>query len=261
MPVTIEELKAFLSKNPPRPVPGTIRREAMKRAPLAVVLIGLLFGGFGVPFTCIFFPHRLPQDLALNAAGRSVPDAVVVAEEQTGMSENDHQVVRYEFSFRTPAGVGVTGACYRTGASFSLNQTVTAEYLPGSPSVARIKGCRLSPFGWGGGFVVIFPIVGFTIASFGWRSRRRLRALLSAGLFGAGRITSVDTTNVTVNNKPMYRVTVSFRAGGGDVTTTYSAYGADVDLARRKQQGGETVGLLYDPDDPQRVFLVDALVG
>lgn len=260
MPVTIEELKEFLSHEPPRPVPPAVRKEAMKRVPLIITLMGLLFAAFGVPFVGIFVPWRLPDDLSLSAGGVTAPDAVVLREESTGMSENDRRVYRYVFEFETAAGERMTGTCYRTGSSFQAGQRVDAQYLSARPAVSRIAGTRLSPFGWGGGFVIIFPIVGLCMVVFPLRSRGRLMRLLRRGRFATGRIVSVDATNVRVNKEMRHRVTVTFSHGFDTQTTTYAAYGADVLLAQQKQAAGESIGLLYDERDPRRVFLVNTLI-
>ena len=108
---------------------------------------------------------------------------------------------------------------------------------------------------------MIFPLIGFGMVFFGIRGRQRKLRLLSCGLFSTGRVESVDATHVTVNDRRRYKVTVSFDdAAGVDHSTTYNAYGHDVDVAATKQEENATVGLLYDPANPKRVILVDTLI-
>ncbi|MFC1461409.1 hypothetical protein ACFLQR_02685 [Verrucomicrobiota bacterium] len=39
------------------------------------------------------------------------------------------------------------------------------------------------------------------------------------------------------------------------------AYGQDVDFAQEKCDSGGTIGLLYDPANPERVLLLNTIVG
>ena len=261
MSISVDELRDFLRRDPPRPVPGPIRKKALRGAlPHAVPLFGLFFGLFGSLFVAIFFPWRIVDDILLNAAGRTTTEATVTARTETNMKENERRVHRYEFTYTPEDGVPRTGVCYETGGSSDAGSRVPVQYLSSDPSVARIKGCRLSKFGWGGGFVIIFPLVGFGIAFFSIRSRARLASLLSRGRFSSGRIESVESTNVSVNNQRRYRVTVSFKDDFADRTTSYYAYGDQVALAEEKREKQSSVGILYDPANPDRVFLVDQLL-
>ena len=262
MSVSADELRSFLSRPPPRPVPPTIRKAALKSMPLGAALFGLAFFAFGIPFMVIFFPWRLPHDLLLDVFARSTRDAVVNVCAETSMNDNGRDVLRYEFSFTPEDGRRRSGTCYAVNCFVDAGSRVTVEYLAALPAVARIKGCRLSPFGWGGGFVVLFPAIGLAIVVFTFRERRRIDALLSDGRFSSGRIESVEATNVTVNKELRYRVTVSFKdSSGQDRTSSYHAYGEAVALAEAKRAEGAVIGLLYDALDSSRILLVDELLG
>ena len=261
MSVSVDELRDFLGRYPPRPVPPNIRKNALRRAPLATALGGFAFIAFSIPFMVIFVPWRMADDFRLNARARVTQDAVVDVRSSTNMKENNRRVYRYEFSFTPDGGPHRSGTCYDSRGSADAGSRVIVEYLASNPAVARIQGCRLSPFGWGTLFVLLFPAVGFTIVYFTLRSRRRLLALLSDGRFSAGRIESVEATNVRVNRELRYRVTVSFKdAAGQDRTGRYHAYGGDVLLAEKKQAEKAPIGVLYDASDPSRIFLVDELI-
>lgn len=261
MSVSVDELRDFLGRYPPRPVPPNIRKSALSRVPLATAVGGFAFIAFSIPFMAIFFPWRVADDLLLSAIARVTHDAVVDVRAATHMKENNREVYRYEFSFTPEGGSRRSGACYATGSSFDAGARVAVEYLPTDRVVARIQGCRLSRFGWGGGFVVLFPAIGLGLVYFTLRARRRRVALLSDGRFSAGRIESVEATNVRVNRQMRYRVTVSFKdKAGQDRTSHYHAYGGDVLLAEKKQAENAPIGVLYDASDPSRICLVDELL-
>ena len=260
MNVSLDQLRAFLSQQPPRVVPTNIRKKAMKRIPTAFIFVGLIISLFGLPFLLIFFPWRLADDIRLNKDAVTTSDGIVQAVTETSMSENDRRVFRCQFSFRTDDGTTHSGTCYTTHPTFRNRKRVTVEYLAADPDVARIKDCRLSGFGWGSVLTIIFPGVGVLVLFFTIRARRRLGRLLVNGQFSAGRILSVDPSNVTVNNQRQYRVTVSFSDGFDERTTKYSALGDAVALAQEKCKDEDTVGVLYNPSNPKRVFLVDELV-
>jgi hypothetical protein len=260
MKISVEELRDFLRQNPPRSIPANIRKKALKRVPAVLIIFGLFFGLFGSIFLFIFFPWRIADELRLNIHAKTASDATVTVRAETNMRENEVRVYRYEFSYTTDEGAIRPGHCFLRGGAIAEKARVMVEYLPGNPDVARIKGCRLSPFGWGGIFVVIFPLVGFGMVFFSLRSRRRLRAILSYGRFSSGKIESVDATNVRVNKQMQYKVQVSFQDDFADRTTYYYAYGDQATLAENKRTSGAPVGILYDPSNPSRILLVDELL-
>jgi len=260
MGVTVDELRDYLSGTPPRIVPPGIRRAALRRIPRTIIVMGVFFTLFSVPFMVMFFPWRLLDDIALNTGGRVTQDGVVDACKATGMKENDRRVFSFEFSYIPGSGDRRTGSCYATGVSREAGTRVAVEYLALRPGVARIQGCRLSPFHWAAGFVIVFPGIGVGRMFFALRARRRVARLLVDGVFSAGRIDSVEATPVRVNNQTRYRVNVVFKDAAGERRSSYSAYGAEAVLAEQKRAAGAVVGVLYDPADPSRVLLMDELV-
>jgi hypothetical protein len=260
MSVSVDELRDFLGRLPPRQIPPDMRKSALRRSPLSVALAGLAFIAFSIPFMIVFFPWRLADDLRLNAHARVTHDAVVDVRSETNMRENSRRVYKYEFSFTPDGGPRRKGMCYETGGSADAGSQVAVEYLPSDRAVARMQGSRLTPFGWGAVFVLLFPVFGGTFVFFTLRSRRRLVALLTDGRFSAGRIESVEGTSVSVNNQQRFRVTVSFKSAFAAHTGQYYAYGDNVALAEKKRAEGAVVGLLYDASNPQRVFLTDELL-
>ena len=117
MGVTVDELRDYLSGTPPRIVPPNVRRSALRRIPKTIIVMGVFFTLFSVPFMVVFFPWRLLDDIALNTGGRVTQDGVVDACKATGMKENDRRVFSFEFSYIPGSGDRRTGSCYATGVS------------------------------------------------------------------------------------------------------------------------------------------------
>ena len=273
MSVTPEHLGAFLFLRPPRRIPPAIRRSATKSTLLWVILIGLFFICFSVPFMAIFFPWNLRNDLRLSWGKRAEADGLIIREAETNMSENGASVYRYEFRFTDAQGGEWTGACYKSGGGVLPSPPsgpeyqppegrVRVQYLPENPHVCRIAGCRLSPFAWPAGFVVVFPLVGLGLFLLPLGAHWRTRSLLSHGAFASGRVERIEETNVTVNGQRRFRIHVRFAGEGrAQHVSTAHAYGRDVQFLREKLQSGDPVNVLYRPGNPKRIFLADLLVG
>ena len=207
---------------------------------------------------------RLPiiaDDIRLDSDSHAVAQGTVLGRSKTSMQENKRYVYEYQFSFTTEDGQQHHGMCYKTASGPNQGHAVQIRYLPHNPQVSKIQGCRLSKFGWGGVFVVIFPLLGVIMTVFVLRIRAQKIALLRDGVFSSGLITGVDVTNVTVNHQRRYKVTVSFDDDEGvQHDSVYYAYGQDVFTAQSKCDSRATVGLLYRKDNPSKILLADTLV-
>lgn len=268
MSVSLDELGEFLRQPSPRAIPDNIRRRRLSGfLGRGLALFGWCFALFGLLFLVIFFPWRLPSELQLDLATVQTAEGTVIASEKTNMSEGGHDgedgtpVHRMTFEYPHPRQGKVQGVCYRTGSGEQVGKKVPVEFIEASPSACRIKGCRLNAFSYFSSFVAIFPIIGFGLVYFSWRARRRAVGLLRDGAFALGNVTEVNQTNVTVNDKRRYRVTVSLNVGGEELSASYHAYGEEVDLARAHMANGEKVGVLYDPDRPRNMLLAETLLG
>lgn len=260
MALSPDQIYSFLSQRPPRYVPAAVRRKALKKAGLSMIFFGLLFGGFGVPFVVIFFPWRIIDDVRLESSSALTTSGRIEERTETGMSENERHVFQFDFSFRANDGREYTGTSYRTGSGPAEDSAVQIAYLADNPETCTIQGYRTSPFGWGGGFVIIFPLVGFGIVFFTVRSILRTQSILKNGLFAMGTVESVESTNVRVNNQRRYKVTIGFDdIHGRRQTSSCNAYGRDVEKARQRRDQDEKIGVLYNPGNVKHMFLANKL--
>lgn len=255
--VTPELFEAFLRQNPPRHVPRAIYRKATADSLLFIMLLGFIFFAQGLAMAWIFFPRRLPDDARISARG-TVGTGVVLQVHTTRMNENNRRVVRYVFEFRGPDGSQRTGTCYSSTTRYEQGAFVEVEYLPDDSSVARLRGCRLSVFGWGAAIVALLPAAGFFMMAFAARSRLRIRHLLTHGQFALGRATRIKELPIQVNKQTVWQVTIAFQVAGRVHEFNYRVRGdSKVESLRKKVEAAATVGLLYDPANPARALLVD----
>jgi hypothetical protein len=184
----------------------------------------------------------------------------ITAVEETNTEVNDQKVNRVRYEFTTPQGQGAAGVCYRRAFGDPVGAAATVEYLPDRPAISRIVGCTVIPFGYFSAIVGILPIIGFGLVAGQWTLRRRALRLLRDGVFAMAKVTDVKRTNVEVNDERRFRVSVSLTSAGGELVTGYDAYGADAQMAESRLASGETVGVLYDPARPKRLYVVEKLL-
>lgn len=258
MPVTVDDIAELLNQGPPRSVPRGLRHRKLQ---LGILIFGVFFLVFSIPFMILFFPWRVANTLRLKAGPTERATGTVESAGRTNMSVNDRPVYEARFRFMPADGSGVRrGTCYTTGEHYSEGDRVAVRYVASRPDICCIEGARLDMAGLAAGFVAIFPLVGAGMLAGRGLSRRRYLGLLKHGTFARGRIESVRSTNITVNNQQRYKVTVSYESNGEERTVSYNAYGHEVELARRKLQSADQVGVLYDVNRPKRVVVLDTLL-
>ena len=108
-------------------------------------------------------------------------------------------------------------------------------------------------------FAGLFPLIGFSVLFFAWRSHRRGVRLLRDGRVTDGKLESLEATSMWVNGQQRYRAKVQLPAIGS-AERTFSIYGAAVRRAERCLAKAEPVRVLYLPDQPERATLVDSLI-
>lgn len=248
-----EALAAFLLEPVPRRrIPSVIKRAAnVKTHAVGIFLFGFVFLVMGGIFTWIFFPYNLRQDWQLDGS-HSVADGHVVEVEKSNMSINETPVYRYAFEFMSDeSGEVVQGVCYTTGRRWENGAKVSVLYMEGNPSVARIKGSRLSMGSVATLFVLIFPLVGMImmIVSIYFAARRQW--ILQNGMVGEFHVIRVVDTNVKINDQPRYRAECKRADDAMDdgVYSCASHVRKKVEYLRALESSERTVFGLYDPRD------------
>lgn len=239
---------------PPRAVPVCTSVTAIFGG--ALQQIGWLLLAFGMIF---FYGFALQSDwsgpmFALMDTERAA--ATVLSVDDTQASENDSPVFKIHYAFVAADGTRVEAVAYSTGYYPDVGQRLAVTYLRSQPDVARVDGMRRTTFGPVAAIAGIFPLIGAVMAAFGLREGWKSNRLLGAGRLAFGKLTSIQPTNTTINNRTVMAVTFSFRAQDGatyDVTSKTNA------PDRLTDQVEELI--LFDPDDPTYACALDAVPG
>lgn len=239
---------------PPRAVPVCVRLAAMFGGVLQQ--IGWLTLGFGMIF---FYSFTLQADwsgpmFAMMDTQRAT--GTVASVEDTNASENDSPVFKIHYRFVSANGIKVEAVAYSTGYYPDPGQRLAVTYLRSQPDVARVEGMRRTTFGPLAAIAGIFPLIGAVMVAFGLREGWKANRLLGTGRLAFAKVTTVEPTNTTINNRPVMAVTMTFRAQDGasyEVTSKTNA------PERLTDQTEELV--LFDPDDPTYGAALDSLPG
>jgi hypothetical protein len=236
---------------PPRSVPLPVICSAMAGI---TGWMGAIFLISGLGFTLVFTGGYRPIDEWRIALSKTTARGTVTSMSESNSTENDVPVYEYTFTFTTRRGDRVTGRSYITGERWSVEDSVTIEYVPENPAIARIQGARISEFPSWILFVLIFPAVGaglFVSAAIGgWRQV----VLLRSGQIADARILSTRPTGVTVNDAPVLEYSFEIRTSTGE-----TFQGTARALPSDRIGDEEIEPALFLPSDPTRSTLVDAV--
>lgn len=232
-----------------------------RRVPLSLALVNVFSGfsqigwfvfGFGMIFAWVFIGHADFSIITFRGP-HAAKTGKVTRVETTGASVNDTPVIanHYEYSV---AGVHYDGTSYSVGGRASEGEEVTIEYDEDHPEKSRISGMRRAQFGPGITFIAIFPLIGVLFVAFATRSGLRRTRLLRCGVLTNGKLLGRERTNVTINDRPVWRLTFEFTGRDG---RRHEATASTTDTDRLEDEGSEP--LLYDPDNPSFAYVLDEL--
>jgi hypothetical protein len=230
-----------------------------RRVPLSLALVNLFNGfaqigwfvfGFGMIFAWVFVGNADFSSLTFRgehprATGR------VTSVASTGASENHRQVMAHHYEFSV-AGTRFNGTSYTTGSSMNQGDEVTVEYDEGNPQRSRIEGMRRAQFGPMVGLVLIFPFIGALFVLFATLSGLRRNQLLRRGLLASGTLLGRERTNMTVNDRPVWKLIFEFHDRNGQ---RHEASARTTDTSRLEDEAQEP--LLYDPENPAKAYVLD----
>lgn len=232
---------------PPRRVPLSLTIVNLFNV---ITQIGWFVFGFGMIFAWVFIGNADFSSITFRGT-HPVARGKVTRISETGASIGHRPVIanHYEFSV---AGTRYDGTSYSTGDAKSAGDEVKIEYDEGNPERSRIEGQRRAQFGPGLVFVGIFPLIGFLILAFATRSGLRRNQLLRDGLLASGTLIGRERTNVTVNNRPVWKLVFEFTGRDGQ---RHEASANVTDTDRLEDDAQEP--LLYDPNNPEKAYMLD----
>jgi hypothetical protein len=208
----------------------------------------------------------------------------IVRVEETFSGEDDHPIFayHYEFSMPGPQANAVSayeaetacakapthnGASYAHVGTFRVGQPVMVEFPPGRPNVSRIVGTTSTPGGSWDLLAGVFPLISLVFVVLGIRRGLRGIRLLRDGQQTMARLLSVQSTNVKVNEQTVFKYTFEFRDSAGAAqrvtakTHVTSRFAGEDMPGRRPGDDGVYEPVIYDPLNPSRAVLLDALPG
>jgi hypothetical protein len=217
-------------------------------------LLGAIFLISGLAFSLIFTAGYRPLDDIRLATEGTTARGIVNEVSGTNSTENDVPVYSYRFTFTTRDGGRVTGVSYTTGWRWDVEDTVTVEYVPDLPYIARIQGARSSTFSPWVLFVLVFPAVGAVMFLSAAVGGLREVELLRFGEVADARIVSSRPTGATVNDVPVMEYTYEIVTSAGEVFD-----GKDKSLLTDRIGDETAEPALYLRSNPRRSTLVDAI--
>jgi hypothetical protein len=250
------ELKQFMHNPAPRRLSPSLRKHFSKSAGVWTVMIfGGFFAAFGSFFCVMFVPWKWLHEYALDKAPPRFVEGCVSRVEKTNMSVNEASVWKYEARF-VDGAQEMTSVGYTTGRSFSEGEEVFVRVHPQKPELHCPQGMRMSRPPLGSSFVLLFPLVGFSLMFAPWIARKRRLDLYENGAIAEIEVIAVKETNMTVNDRRVYQFSVKFPHLPQIVEVKKTSY-EDASLLQRAYVTKEKLHVFYDPKKPKRFVTVD----
>ena len=105
----------------------------------------------------------------------------------------------------------------------------------------------------------VLLLAGVLILFFSVRSSRRKHRVVSEGELTSGQVTAVKRTSTEINGQRRYHLHLTYEANGSKYQTQTNIY-SGVERAKDCLESGQTVRILVDPMDSNRVLCIDTLV-
>lgn len=264
--LTPEALAEFVTQAIPRNVARDYVLRGSKLGARFLVMFGLFFLLIGGILTFFMLPPRILDAIRMNNGELGRTQGTIDACEDTMFNEGSSKhsssrpVLRLDFSFESSDGTILTGHSFVTNQRREPGSAAEIEYLISDPSLVRVAGTRLNPLGLLTCLVLIFPAIGAGVLFFPWRGRRRRLRLLRNGSFAFAEIIEIQSTNLVINNEPVFKVTTRIEDDGPPIEITSSVRGRDADLAQERLAKNERIGILYDPKRPKRALFTANLM-
>jgi len=224
--------------------------------------MGWLFLGFGLIFVWVFAIHVDFSGLLRPITRQVETRGQVIAIEDTHLSEGGDDdtsgtpIIRIAYAFAGPGGRRLEGASYSLGTDVQLGDLVRVEYAAANPENSHILGMRQAPLPPAGLFVVVFPLIGLIMVVYSLMEGIKGIRLLRGGVLAQATLISAEPTSMSVNNRPVFRLTFDFTDTDGSLHEVTSRTTQPELLQDQK-----TEPVLYDPRNPDSAVLLDSLPG
>lgn len=216
--------------------------------------MGWTFFGFGMLIASFFMPNSDWKHTFIPGPWEEV-EGVVVTKESTNTTINDNNVHKYvhKFTYNGKEYVGKSYSLRYFEPGKPVGVTVNARW----PRFSRITGAMTGPTPKFAAFVLIFPLVGFSMMIPGIRRQAKALDLLRNGAFTRGQLREKKPTGtvITINDVvyPEYEFTFDFEHAG----KTYQAIARTHITEPLEDETLEAI--LFYPDHPSFNVVYDGI--
>jgi len=217
-------------------------------------IVGLAFLIFSIFFIVIMGYFAAFNDFFISS-NSPVTEGIVTSAENTSSSVNDQAVVKYSFTFNTAKTGEITGSCFSEKASYTIGQNVTIQYSDNNPQIAVIKGTRTGEMPVPILLIMVpFFLIGSILSYFAIRNGLRNLQLITDGVLTKGKFLRRESTNVMINDRPVYKMFFSFKTPDG---RSFEMFSKTHQPERLTDEAEEM--LIYNPSTPEKAVAVDSL--
>lgn len=270
---------------------GTLSdRTAERRSVPLLVALRIILGGVGAQIGWLVFGFTMIFGWAFGVQSDALEwydfggelhhsPGLLTAEEDMDLKVNDKPYYAYRYAFTPPGSAErLEGVSFGPRKAIDANAPLEIEFPPGRPGRSRIRGMHTSVMGLWGLLVLAVPMVGLAVAVVSGLRGRRAVGLLETGRLTRGRLIKDEPTGTRINRRVVHKMTFEFEADDGLTYTVStrtheperlldaaasSAGEAPRYVDEEPGESGRAVGepVVYDPRNPARATLVDALPG
>lgn len=235
-------------KPPPRHVPFDLKVSLLCNF---FVLFGSFFFAFGMIFFWVFIdPYAIYKDIILHNDHKNT-EGTITDIRDTNVSINKERVLGYKYTF-SHDNEDYSGESFMTRKRLNEGNNVKIIFHPDNPHISKISGTNLNIGGYASLFVLIFPLVGLTLAFFGYKSGSKQLSMLKSGIITHALVSDVKKTNVTVNNRRVFKVKMEYQDSRGGTHTNYHSTTEPSVLTDEP-----TELILYNPQKPSDFWPID----
>ncbi len=219
-----------------------------------LALIGLVFTAIGLTMT---FSVLSFMDLSVNSIPDDSPiiEGELISVNPTNTTINEKLIYEYNYIFNSANGKTYSGASYLNKEQIFTDNKVQVKYNSTKPENSCIIGMETSTFPvWMLLFVIVFPIIGFLLLYFGVKKGIKNIRILQFGKIALGTYNRRETTNASVNNRPVYKFYFDFIAHDNN---SYIATGETYKVHKVRDEEREPV--IYNSVNPEEAVIIDTL--
>lgn len=219
--------------------------------------IGWIFLTIGFVFSSVFLSMSDFSDWRFKKDSPKV-QATITQIEYSNASENKQAIFEYHYEFTDLKGIKQKGVSYGFKGKYDVGDEATVIFLEKKPEYSRIENLKKAPFGQFTLFVLIFPLIGGLMVFFSIPKALKKLRVLREGIIGEGNYLRMEPTNTIINRQRVMRLFFELKVGSKAYEVSTETH---QDYLIRKLTDGTPKKLLYLPQNPEQVVLLDNVAG